>query len=80
MRAAASRSTLALVFALFVAATAALLPAPAHADSTGLVGYWSFDDGTGTQATDFSGSHNPVNTQSSPPSTKAKMFELACSR
>jgi hypothetical protein len=35
------------------------IPPSAHADITsGLVGYWSFDDGTGTQATDFSGNGN----------------------
>jgi hypothetical protein len=57
-----------IVFAWFSALifSAALLPLPAHAASTllnppnnlGLVGYWSFDDGTSTQATDFSGNGN----------------------
>jgi hypothetical protein len=33
----------------------------AHADlTTGLVGYWSFDDGTGTQAADFPGRGTPL--------------------
>ncbi len=39
---------------------AALLASPltTHADDTGLVGYWSFNEGTGTVATDFSGNGN----------------------
>ena len=34
-------------------------------NNLGLVGYWSFDDGTGTQATDFSGNGNTITTNAS---------------
>jgi hypothetical protein len=43
----------ALLFLLCILTLSALPP-----DNTSLVGYWSFDDGTGTQATDFSGRGN----------------------
>lgn len=59
MRSAASRSALfafplLLAFALLVF----LPPPPPTPTGTGLVGFRSFDDGTGTQATDFSGNGN----------------------
>lgn len=55
----------ALLLFSFVAALFAL-PLATHAATTlskppnklGLVGYWSFAEGTGTKATDFSGNHN----------------------
>jgi hypothetical protein len=60
MRSIASWSTLA-VFIVFSVAAIAALPDPAHADiTTGLVGYWKFDEGTGTQAGDSSGNGNTV--------------------
>ena len=46
---------------LFLCATATLLALPLKTEAVsnqGLVGYWKFDDGTGTKATDFSGNGN----------------------
>ena len=46
-----------------------LLPHRAHANNLGLVGYWSFNEGTSTQATDFSGNGNTgtLNSIANPP-------------
>ncbi len=46
------------IAALVFCASAALLPLSAHADNTGLVAYWKFDEGTSTVATDFSSNGN----------------------
>jgi hypothetical protein len=48
-----NRNFLALAAATLCVLLFFALPLPAHADNTGLVGYWSFYDGAGTQATDF---------------------------
>lgn len=46
-----------IAFATIVVALS-IFPMHVHADNTGLVGYWSFNDGTSTKATDFSGNGN----------------------
>ena len=43
------------LLALLLCASAALLPHTASADNLGLVGYWSFNEGTGIRAGDASG-------------------------
>lgn len=43
------------------------------ADTTGLIGYWSFEDGAGTQATDFSGSGSTGTLTNSPTWTEGKV-------
>ena len=48
-----------LLLLLLCASAALALPNPAEAVSNqGLVGYWSFNEGTGTKTTDFSGNGN----------------------
>jgi len=56
-----------IIFLTFLFSTLYFLPSISNADiTTGLVGYWNFDEGSGTVASDSSGNNNNANLVNGP--------------